>query len=205
MPVVVWLRSLGLGKYEAAFRENEIDETILPSLTHETRKELGVTAVGHRLKLFMRRGSYWKMEPAPGSKGLSCRRRQTYGFAMEITGGLIIALIMLVAQVHPATQRMQFDCTITKVVIKHAGTGTSVQHEEHLIFWIDDIEKSLVFTDGVELRITRFDQSWISGDRDGMRYEFDRSDGTLSFAGTTSDGTATTTLGSGHCESADKT
>ena len=28
-----WLRSLGLGKYEAAFRENEIDETVLPSLT----------------------------------------------------------------------------------------------------------------------------------------------------------------------------
>src|SRR6478736_5891819 len=46
-----WLRSLGLGKYEAAFRENEIDETVLPSLTHETLKELGVTAVGHRLKL----------------------------------------------------------------------------------------------------------------------------------------------------------
>ena len=51
MDVVVWLRSLALGKYEAAFRENEIDETTLPSLTHETLKELGVTAVGHRLKL----------------------------------------------------------------------------------------------------------------------------------------------------------
>jgi len=42
---------LGLGKYEAAFRENEIDETVLPSLTRETLKELGVAAVGHRLKL----------------------------------------------------------------------------------------------------------------------------------------------------------
>jgi hypothetical protein len=31
MDVVVWLRSLGLGKYEAAFRENEIDGTALPS------------------------------------------------------------------------------------------------------------------------------------------------------------------------------
>jgi SAM domain (Sterile alpha motif) len=51
MDVVIWLRGLGLGKYEAAFRENEIDETVLPSLTHETLKELGVTAVGHRLKL----------------------------------------------------------------------------------------------------------------------------------------------------------
>jgi hypothetical protein len=26
-----WLRSLGLEQYEAAFRENDIDETVLPS------------------------------------------------------------------------------------------------------------------------------------------------------------------------------
>ena len=57
MDVVVWLRGLGLGKYEAAFRENEIDETVLPSLTHENLKELGVTALGHRLKLLDDGGS----------------------------------------------------------------------------------------------------------------------------------------------------
>jgi hypothetical protein len=51
MDVVVWLRSLGLGKYEATFRENEIDETVLPSLTEEHLKQLGVTALGHRVKL----------------------------------------------------------------------------------------------------------------------------------------------------------
>ena len=48
MDIVVRLRSLGLGKYEAAFRENEIDETVLPNLTQEDPKELGVTAIGHR-------------------------------------------------------------------------------------------------------------------------------------------------------------
>src|SRR6478672_1485516 len=46
-----WLRSLGLGKYEAIFRENDIDETVLPSLTHENLKELGVASFGHRVKL----------------------------------------------------------------------------------------------------------------------------------------------------------
>src|SRR6476661_160946 len=51
MDVMVWLRSLGLGKYEAAFRENDIDETVLPGLTHETLKELGVASIGHRVKL----------------------------------------------------------------------------------------------------------------------------------------------------------
>jgi class 3 adenylate cyclase/predicted ATPase len=48
MDIVVWLRSLGLEKYEAAFRENEISERVLPSLTAEDLKELGVTALGHR-------------------------------------------------------------------------------------------------------------------------------------------------------------
>jgi class 3 adenylate cyclase/predicted ATPase len=46
-----WLRSLGLGRYEAAFRENEIDDEVLPSLTAEDLKELGVGPVGHRRKL----------------------------------------------------------------------------------------------------------------------------------------------------------
>jgi hypothetical protein len=51
MDIVLWLRSLGLGRYEAIFRENDIDETVLPSLTHENLKELGVTSLGHRVKL----------------------------------------------------------------------------------------------------------------------------------------------------------
>jgi class 3 adenylate cyclase len=51
MDIVVWLRSLGLGRYEAAFRDNEIDETVLPNLTAEDLKDLGVSLVGHRRKI----------------------------------------------------------------------------------------------------------------------------------------------------------
>jgi class 3 adenylate cyclase/predicted ATPase len=51
MDIVVWLRGLGLGRYEAAFRENDIDETVLPSLTDEHLKQLGVASLGHRVKL----------------------------------------------------------------------------------------------------------------------------------------------------------
>ena len=51
MDVGGWLRSLGLGQYEAAFRDNEIDESVLPNLTSEDLKDLGVTIVGHRRKL----------------------------------------------------------------------------------------------------------------------------------------------------------
>jgi class 3 adenylate cyclase/tetratricopeptide (TPR) repeat protein len=51
MDVGGWLRSLGLEKYEAIFRENEVDDTVLPSLTAEDLKDLGVGSVGHRRKL----------------------------------------------------------------------------------------------------------------------------------------------------------
>jgi class 3 adenylate cyclase/predicted ATPase len=46
-----WLRRLGLEQYEAKFRENEIDDTVLPSLTAEDLKDLGIGIVGHRRKL----------------------------------------------------------------------------------------------------------------------------------------------------------
>ena len=46
-----WLRKLGLEHYEAAFHENKIDDTVLPSLTAEDLKDLGVGFVGDRRKL----------------------------------------------------------------------------------------------------------------------------------------------------------
>jgi len=51
MDVGGWLRKLGLEQYEAAFRDNQVDETVLPSLTAEDLKDLGVGLVGHRRKL----------------------------------------------------------------------------------------------------------------------------------------------------------
>jgi class 3 adenylate cyclase/predicted ATPase len=45
-----WLRSLGLQQYEAVFRENAIDETVLPDLTDQDLEKLGVL-LGHRRKL----------------------------------------------------------------------------------------------------------------------------------------------------------
>jgi class 3 adenylate cyclase/predicted ATPase len=48
MDVAAWLRKLGLEQYEPAFRANEIDAGVLPRLTVEDLKDLGVTLVGHR-------------------------------------------------------------------------------------------------------------------------------------------------------------
>jgi hypothetical protein len=51
MEIGAWLRSLGLERYEPAFRENEIDWEALPKLTAEDLKDLGVVLGGHRRRL----------------------------------------------------------------------------------------------------------------------------------------------------------
>ena len=51
MDVATWLRCLGLERYEAAFRENEIDWEALPKLTAEDLKDLGVVLGSHRRRL----------------------------------------------------------------------------------------------------------------------------------------------------------
>ena len=51
MDVGGWLRSLGLGQYEANFRDNKIDADVLPQLTADDLKDIGVSAVGDRRRL----------------------------------------------------------------------------------------------------------------------------------------------------------
>ena len=50
MDVGSWLRSLGLGQYEAAFRDNAMDAEVLPELTDADLEKLGVL-LGHRKRL----------------------------------------------------------------------------------------------------------------------------------------------------------
>jgi hypothetical protein len=45
-----WLRSLGLERYEAVLRDNEIDDAVLHKLTEDHLRELGFP-LGARLKL----------------------------------------------------------------------------------------------------------------------------------------------------------
>jgi class 3 adenylate cyclase/predicted ATPase len=50
MDVTDWLRSVGLSQYEAAFRESEIEADLLPELTDQHLKDLGVS-LGHRIRM----------------------------------------------------------------------------------------------------------------------------------------------------------
>jgi hypothetical protein len=58
MDILAWLRELGLERYGQAFQESEITAEILPKLTADDLKDVGVTTVGHRRKLLGRVGEF---------------------------------------------------------------------------------------------------------------------------------------------------
>jgi hypothetical protein len=51
MDIAAWLRGLGLEQYAPAFAENYIRPELLPELTSDDLKELGVASVGHRREI----------------------------------------------------------------------------------------------------------------------------------------------------------
>src|SRR5215475_14155165 len=51
MDVAEWLRRLDMAQYIGAFAANAVDEAVLPSLTADDIRDIGVGPVGHRRKL----------------------------------------------------------------------------------------------------------------------------------------------------------
>jgi hypothetical protein len=91
MDIGGWLRGLGLERYEQAFRENEIDLRVVPELTADDLKELGVGAIGHRRLLLKAIAALGAPAPqsmaepppviaAPASVGEAERRQLTVMF-----------------------------------------------------------------------------------------------------------------------------
>src|ERR1700682_6376038 len=66
MDIGGWLRGLGLGQYEATFRESEIDAEVLPELTESDLSQLGVP-LGHRKRLLKAIAALGATEKAPGA------------------------------------------------------------------------------------------------------------------------------------------
>jgi hypothetical protein len=112
-----------------------------------------------------------------------------------------VLMIALTALAQPALARSYLNCSTRKVVMISAPSGdTSSTREEEIAFVIDEAAKKLTFSDNRPLTVTRLDKYWISANRDGTIYEFDRQDGTLTYASSTmQDGVTTTIVGSGQC------
>jgi hypothetical protein len=90
-----WLRGLGLGQYEDRFRDNRIDADVLPRLTADDLKDIGVTAVGDRRRLLDAIAALAGATPAgapgpsapPKSPGIAAARLQNIAEANSILVG----------------------------------------------------------------------------------------------------------------------
>jgi class 3 adenylate cyclase len=84
MDIAAWLRGLGLERYEAAFRNNDVDAAVLPELTADDLVSIGVISVGHRRKLLAAIAVLGNETPAaatgPPAKADAERRQLTVMF-----------------------------------------------------------------------------------------------------------------------------
>ena len=96
--IAEWLHGLGLQQYEQSFRENAIDGAVLPELTADDLKDLGVSLVGHRRKLLSaiaalrsERGP----EPRPEARGVadtsSAERRHLTVMFCDLVGSTVLS------------------------------------------------------------------------------------------------------------------
>jgi class 3 adenylate cyclase len=102
MDIGWWLRSLRLEEYEAAFHKNKVDAAVLPKLTAEDLKDLGVAAVGDRRKLLeaievLRSGTKPEstpLEPSSTAKDTAAERRQVTVMFSDLVGSTALSARM---------------------------------------------------------------------------------------------------------------
>jgi class 3 adenylate cyclase/tetratricopeptide (TPR) repeat protein len=98
MDIGAWLVGLGLGQYEALFRESEIDAEILPDLTESDLGQLGMP-LGHRkrlLKAIAALSAPAETPPEPGARPMrdapdSAERRQLTVMFCDLVGSTALA------------------------------------------------------------------------------------------------------------------
>ena len=103
MDVGAWLRGLGLGQYEQAFRDNDVDADLLLTLTADDLRELGVASLGHRRLLLkaiegLRDGAAWPRAPAsslpaPATRSEAERRQLTVMFC-DLVGSTAMSAML---------------------------------------------------------------------------------------------------------------
>jgi class 3 adenylate cyclase len=100
MDIGGWLRGLGLGEYEDNFRNNKIDADVLPQLTADDLRDMGVVAVGDRRRLLSAIAvlvgatlSEDAATSAPGPKGplISAERRPIAVMFCDLVGSTNLA------------------------------------------------------------------------------------------------------------------
>ena len=118
MNIAAWLHGLGLQQYEETFRDNAVDAAVLPELTAEDLKDLGVSLVGHRRKLLAAIAALQSDVSAPASAPAplrtdSAERRQLTVMFCDLVGSTPLSsqldpedLLEVIAAYHHAVAKV---------------------------------------------------------------------------------------------------
>jgi hypothetical protein len=68
--VEAWLQALGLDQYAQAFRASDVDARVLPGLTADDLKEIGVASVGHRRLMLQAIAALGTLSASPASAAI---------------------------------------------------------------------------------------------------------------------------------------
>jgi class 3 adenylate cyclase len=117
-----WLHSLGLGGHEAAFRANRVDAAVLPELTADDLREIGVAAVGDRRRLLaaiavLRAGEARPPSATPAAR--TAERRQVAVLFCDLAGSTALS-----ARLDPEDLRAvmaTYHRAVTAAVEEHGG------------------------------------------------------------------------------------
>ena len=140
MDIAAWLRDLGLERYEQAFQDNEIDAEILPTLTADDLKDLGILVIGHRRKLLNAIGAltnateHASMRSVPGSRSAEPTSRPTEAERRQLT-------VMFVDLVGSTALSTRLDPEEMREVIhgyQNAVAGEIARFEGHVAQFMGD-------------------------------------------------------------------
>jgi class 3 adenylate cyclase len=141
MDVADWLRALGLEQYAPAFEQNHVEPALLPSLTAEDLKDLGVSSVGHRRRLLeaiaalrappsVAAVAATAQEPAIGPEA---ERRQVTVMFCDLVGSTALS-----ARLDPEDLREvigRYQACIRKVAERHDGFVAKYMGDGALIYF----------------------------------------------------------------------
>jgi len=164
MDIAGWLRGLSLEQYEPAFRDNEIDWEVLPKLTSEDLRKIGVVAIGHRRKLLAAIAVLGSETPAPAMAPparADAERRQLTVMFCDLVGSTALS-----SQLDPEDLReviAAYHRTVTEVIAGFDGFVAKYMGDGVLVYFgypqahQDDAERAVRAGLGVIEAIGRLD------------------------------------------------
>jgi class 3 adenylate cyclase len=138
--IASWLHSLELQQYEKAFRDNAIDMAVLPELTTEDLKDLGVSLVGHRRRLLAAIAALRNEgNPEPAAKPrevtdtATAERRQLTVMFCDLVGSTALS-----ARLDPEDLReviAAYHCTVAEIIARSDGFVSRYMGDGVLVYF----------------------------------------------------------------------